>query len=150
MKKLSKFLNYKHAKLIIGAIVIVVLIVPFWIFKVNNNKKVLDLDNKKVFAHLEPDIVKEETFENLKMSNITMITDNGYTTFTAEVTNTSEEVLNTENINIELRDEEGNIVVVLLGNIGTDFKPNETRVVSATAKGDFKNVSSKTLSAHEG
>lgn len=149
MKKLSKFLSYKHAKLIISAIVIVVLVVPFWFFKGNNNKKVLSLDNKDVFANLSPDVIKDETFENLKMSNISMITDNGYTTFTADVTNTGDDALTFENINIELRDKEDSVVVVLLGNIGSNLKSNETRTISAVAKGNFKNVSSKTLTAYE-
>ena len=148
MKKIKKILNYKHSKLILGAIVIVVMVVPFWFLR-NNNKKIASLDDKKVFAHMEPDIVKEETYENLKMSNIIMITDNGYTTFTADVTNTGEDALEYDNVNIELRDEEGNIVVVLLGNIGEDLKANETRTISASAKGEFRNVSSKTISQHE-
>lgn len=149
-EKMKKFLNSKNAKLILSAIVIVVLIVPFWIFKVNNNKNVLQLENKDVFAHMEPGIIEEETFGNLRMSNISMITDNGYTTFTADVTNTGDDALDFENINIEFRDENDSVVVVLLGNIGSDLKPNETRILSATAKGEFKNVSSKSLVAYEG
>ena len=150
MKKLSKFLNYKYSKLIISLIALVLLVVPFWIYKVNNDKKILSLENKDVFAHLNPDVIKDEVFGDLKMSNVTMITDNGYTTFTADVTNTGNDVLKFENINIELRNKEGNVIVVLLGNIGSDFKPNEIRTISAVAKGDFKNVFSKTLSVYEG
>ncbi len=149
MKNFEELLNQKNIKVILSAIVVVLLMVPFLLFKLNGNNKITKNDDKDVFAHTEAEIVKDEEYNNLKISNITMITNKGYTTFTADVTNTAAEPTDFENINIELRDKDGNIVITLLGNIGTGLKQNETRTISSSAKGDFKNVSSKSIAAYE-
>ena len=148
MKNVEKLLEQKHFKIILCAVVAVLLVVPFWLLKSNSNSKISKNDDKDVFAHTESGIVKEEVFNNLKVNNITMITDNGYTTFTADVTNTASEPTDFENVNIVLKDKDGNVVITLLGNIGTGLKQNETRTISASAKGTFNNVSSKTIEAY--
>lgn len=148
MKKFEKLLEQKNFKIILSAVVVVLLLVPFLLFKNNGSNKISKNDDKDIFAHTDAEIVRDEEFNNLKISNITMITNNGYTTFTADVTNTAEEPTDFENINIELKDKDGNVIIVLLGNIGSGLKHNETRTISASAKGEFKNVSSKSISAY--
>ena len=49
------------------------------------------------FRHREEGIVKEEEYKGIKLTNIKMITEDGYTTFKATATNVSEEDIKLEN-----------------------------------------------------
>ena len=151
-KIVGNVLSYKYSKIILGALLIVLVAVPFVINMKPKKapKKLAKTTEEKTFAHTEDGIIKEEEYEGLKITNITMITNNGYTTFSADVTNTNAEPTNFENVNIELKDEEGNVIITLLGNIGTGLKQNETRTITASAKGDFKTVATKSITAYQG
>ena len=143
---MEKLMKEQRIKMILAGILVVILSLTLWfsLKPKDSNKKIAESDKEK-FAHTEKDIIKEEQLDDLKFSNVTLITENGYTTFSCDVTNSKDEEVNVENVNIELKDNAGNTVITLLGNIGSSLKPNETRVITASAKGEFKNVVSKTI-----
>lgn len=151
MNKLKKILDYKYSKIVLATLAILLVTVPYLVMNKpkNKNKKIAKTEETKKFAHTDQDIIKEEEYQGLKFSNIALITDGGYTTFTADVTNTSDEESDIENVNIELKDANGNTVVTLLGNIGSPLKPNEMRTITATTKGELKNVKAKVISDYK-
>ena len=108
--------------------------------KGKNNKK-----EEKVFSHMEAGIVEEEVVSGLKFSNISMITDNGYTTFTCIVTNTNDQVSGAESVSIILEDNNGNEAFTLYGSIDKNLKPGESTTIVASAKGEFRNIKSKSF-----
>ena len=146
---MNKLLDYKYFKIILGVLAIILALLSFWFLKGRENKKIAKADDI-VVANTNEGVIKEEEFNGLKVSNISLITEKGYTTFNADVTNTNSEETNFENININLLDKDGNVVITLLGNIGTGLKANETRTITASAKGEFKNVTSKAIVSYKG
>ncbi|MBR3897949.1 MAG: FxLYD domain-containing protein [Bacilli bacterium] len=153
MKIVKNLLNYKYSKIILGTLLVVLVAVPLLFTNnkpKNQGKKIAQSQDAETFAHTEENIIKEEEYEGLKITNITLITDKGYTTFSADVTNTREEPTNFENVNIELQDKDGNTVITLLGNIGTGLKKGETRTITASAKGEFKTVTAKSITPYQG
>lgn len=149
---MKELLNNKSLKILLAGLLVLIAVLTAWfnLSPKKSSEKIANSDkDKEIFAHTEEQIIKEEQLDGLKFSNISLITKNGYTTFTCDVTNTKEEEINTENVNIDLKDNEGNTVITLLGNIGSSLKPGEVRTITSNAKGDFKNVVSKVIAHRE-
>ena len=140
----KKILDSPKAKIVLGGVLVVVLLFSMWI-KVDKNPKKVAKVEEKTFAHTEPDIIKEEDVDELHFSNISLITENGYSTFTADVVNNGESESNIENVDIVFKDKDGNTVITFLGNVGSGLKPKESRTITASAKGEFRNVASKEI-----
>ncbi len=146
-EKILNFIKKYKLQLIIFLVVftalIIGLIISFSFKKVNIAK------NDGITANTNAEVIKEETYEGLVLNNISLITENGYSTFTADVTNTNQTDSNIKDINIVLKDKKGNIVITLRGHIGENLKSNEKRTITAVTKGNLNNVYSKEIKAYE-
>jgi hypothetical protein len=142
MKKLFQDIWVNNQK---AVIIILVLLVLFVILLIANIKKGKIITKPELIANTSSELIKEETYEGLKFNNISLISKDGYSTFTADVTNTSSETSNIQNVNIVLKDKKGNTIVTLLGNIGQSLKANETKTITASTKGELTGVVSKTI-----
>lgn len=145
----KKLLDNTWVKVCLAALVLLLVVLGVWLAthpaeKKGNVGKNTEEKGER-FAHTEASIIEEETYNGLKFSNISLITDDGYTTFTADVTNVSEEVSTVENVHIELKDENGTVVISLVGNVGAGLEPGATKTLTASAKGEFRSVVSKTI-----
>lgn len=145
MKKEIKITE--KSKIVLVSLVFLLAIVP--IMMNANNKRGLDKSSIKskehTFKHIEEGIVKEENVNGVKFSNISLITKNGQTTFTADVTNITDDDIKKENFDINLLDKDNKVLITLRANIPNGLKKNESRKVYASARGDFKNVVSKVI-----
>ena len=156
MKTVSKndfrqFLKKNKIPLLIFLVVIIALIVGL-IISFGFRKEKIGLaknDNQGASANTSQNVIKEETYKNLKFSNVSLITENGYSTFTADVTNISTNNSDISDVDIVLQDKDGNEVITLRGNIGEPLKPNETRTITAVTKGELKNVTAKAIAKYE-
>ena len=146
-EKALKFIKKYKLQLIIFLVVIIALIIGLIISF--NFKKVNIAITDEVIANTNEEVIKEETYEGLVINNISLIMKNGYSTFTADITNTNQTDSNIKDINIVLKDKTGNEVITLRGNIGQTLKPNEKRTITAVTKGNLKNVYSKEIKAYE-
>lgn len=154
MNKLNKeniisFIKKYKLYLIIFLVVVIALIVGIIISFKFNKEKISIAKEPKIVANTKEGIIKEETYENLKFNNISLITEDGYTTFTADVTNTSAENSTISDVDIVLQDKDGNEVITLRGNIGEPLKPNETRTITSVTKGELKGVTTKVIAKYE-
>ena len=154
MNKLNKeniisFIKKYKLYLIIFLVVVIALIVGIIISFKFNKEKISIAKEPKIVANTKEGIIKEETYENLKFNNISLITEDGYTTFTADVTNTSAENSTISDVDIVLQDKDGNEVITLRGNIGEPLKPNETRTITSVTKGELKDVTTKIIAKYE-
>lgn len=140
-KKVLYLFEKPIVKVGLMTVVAILGIVLIW-FKFFNKS---GLNSDKKFAHTDPEIIKEVTLDELKFTNIMLLTDSGYTTFSATVINTSNEPSSKEKVNINLKDSDGKTVITLLGYIDKKLNPNESTVINASAKGEFKNVKSKEI-----
>ena len=154
MKKINKeniisFVKKYKLYLIIFLVVVIALIIGLIISFGFDKEEISVAEEPGIVANTSEDVVKEETYEGLQFSNISLITENGYTTFTADVTNTSDTDSTISDVDILLQDKDGNEVITLRGNIGEPLKPNETRTITAVTKGDLKNVTAKVITKYE-
>lgn len=145
MDKLKKLLKNKNVKIIIGILIILIIaILLLLLFPKAHDNDVAVKDNG-IYSHTEKGIIKEEEYKGVKFSNISMLTENGYTTFTADVTNVSKADIKNERLHISLRDKDGKEKIKLLAYIPGGLKVGEVKTVTASAKGDFKEVISKAI-----
>ena len=154
MKKINKeniisFVKKYKLYLIIFLVVVIALIVGLIISFGFDKEEISVAEEPGIVANTSEDVVKEETYEGLQFSNISLITENGYTTFTADVTNTSDTDSTISDVDILLQNKDGNEVITLRGNIGEPLKPNETRTITAVTKGDLKDVTAKVITKYE-
>lgn len=154
MKKLKKedvieFAKKYKIQLIIFLVAIIALIIGLIISFGFEKEQITKNDENGITANTSADVIKEETYEGLKFTNISLISENGYSTFTADVTNTNQTDSNINDVNIVLKDKDGNNVITLRGNIGSSLKPNETKTITAVTKGNLKGVTSKVIEQYE-
>ena len=154
MNKLNKeniisFIKKYKLYLIIFLVVVIALIVGIIISFNFNKEKISIAKEPKIVANTKEGVIKEETYENLTFNNISLITEDGYTTFTADVTNTSAENSTISDVDIVLQDKDGNEVITLRGNIGEPLKPNETTTITSVTKGELKDVTTKIIAKYE-
>lgn len=134
-----------NKKAIIAIIVAVVILVIAGIIMlvVNSNKK--EQSNKEAIT--TKNVIKDESFGGLDFTNTTFIKENGQYTISMDVTNPSDKEIDLEEVNIVLKDKQGNEIVTLLGYIGDPMKAKETRVVTSSVSMDLSKVKSKTIEA---
>ena len=154
MKKINKeniisFVKKDKLYLIIFLVVVIALIIGLIISFGFDKEEISVAEEPRIVANTSEGVVKEETYEGLQFSNISLITENGYTTFTADVTNTSDTDSTISDVDILLQDKDGNEVITLRGNIGEPLKSNETRTITAVTKGDLKDVTAKVITKYE-
>ena len=154
MKKINKeatiaFVKKYKIQLIILLVVIIALVIGLIISFNFDKVRLVKKDDQKIIANTSADIIKEEVYENLKFTNISLITENGYSTFSADVTNISQTNSDISDVYIILQDKNGNEIITLRGNIGEPLKPNETRTITAVTKGKLINVTSKVIAKYE-
>ena len=77
------------------------------------------------------------------MSN--MITKDGYTTFTSDITNTSDSDIKKERLHIVLKDENDKEVLKYLAYFPGGLKKGETKTITAIAHGNFTNAKTKVI-----
>ena len=123
----------KNKKIILIIVGIILLISIVLIIKGGNK-------NNKIIANTHKGIVKEEEYEGIKFSNISMLSENEQTTFTADVTNVSEEDIEKERLHLSLKNKDGKEVVKFLVYFPGGLKKGETKTIKATADGTYSDA----------
>ena len=144
MEKIIKIIEEKKI-IIFGLLLIIALVSLFISIKKEKGNKI----ENEIFRHREEGIVKEEEYKGIKITNIKMVTDGDYTTFSATATNTSDKDINIENFYINLKNKNGNSIAKLLGFIPEGLKKGESKKINSTAKGKFKNAFTKEIIDYE-
>lgn len=146
-EKVIDFIKRNKIPLLIVLVVIIALIIGL-VVSSNIGKSSNDVtknEEEGMVANTNAGIVQETTYQGLRFTNISLISENGYSTFSADVTNTNTTDSNIADVNIILKDKKGNEVITLRGNIGDSLKPNETRTITAVTKGKFANATTKEI-----
>ena len=138
----------RHKKIAIILLVIILIMLMLAIICA------LSVDNEKskepeMVANTNEGIIKEEDYNGLVFNNVSLITEKGYTTFTADVTNTNSEVSNISDVNINFYDENDNLIMSFRGNIGDNLSPGETRTITSSTKGNLNKASYKTITEYD-
>lgn len=150
LNKIKDFCVKNKRIVIPGALILICLIIALIMFNRGNNDIANNTKKKTgTTANTSVELISEEVYEGLKFSNISLITKDGYSTFTADVTNESGVDSTIQDVNIVLKDKDGNEVIVLRGNIGDGLKVSETRTITASVKDELTSVTSKEIRKFE-
>lgn len=145
MEKIKELLKNKKSKIIIGIILILIIVILLLLLFPKAHDNDVAVKDGEIHSHTEKGIIKEEEYKGVKFTNISMLTEKGYTTFTADVTNVSKENIETEKLHISLKNKDGKEIIKLLAYIPGGLKVGEIKTITASAKGEFNDVVSKAI-----
>ena len=122
-------------------IIVIVLILLTAIMTLVTYNKVKNEDVKDVA------ITKDEKVNGLNFTDTTFNKEEGQYVLQMKVTNPSKKEIDLKEVDIVLKDKNGNEIATLLGYIGEPMKANETRTMTINAAMDLSTVKSKTIKA---
>lgn len=93
-------------------------------------------------ANTNEAIIGEQIIDGLKITNVTLISEGEYTTFTADIVNVTDAAIDAKSFNIIYKDKDGNEIVRLLGYIGSTIAPNESVTVTSSVEMNLSNAKS--------
>lgn len=102
----------------------------------NNEDKVLN----KILNNNE-NVIKEQIIDNYKINNISLVYENGLSTFTAFVNNNAPEIKTIKEFKVILKNETGNIITILEGP-EMEIEANKYFIVTISSDIDLSEVSS--------
>lgn len=123
-------------KVLIFILIVLIIGAAFFIFKPKETPKV----EKKVVPKTNEKLLKEQVVDNVLISNISLVTKNNKTVFSAKITNLTANELKYKNLQIIINDQ-----TTLIGYFGENLKPEETKIVTAEASSNIKNIKSLEL-----
>ena len=144
---MSRFLYIiKHNKRVVLIGFLVIIIIGVVLLSIPKDKKNLSkAQDNGIYAHTEEGIIKEEEYEGIVFKNISMLTKDGYTTFTSDITNKSDSDIEKERLHIILKDENDKEVLKYLAYFPGGLKKGETKTITATAQGNYTNAKTKII-----
>ena len=135
IEKIKKFVKEnKKLVTIVGGIILLIIIVAISISIFSNKNGAAN--KNKVVANTNSGIVENEEYKNLKFSNATLVKENNQYTLTMDVKNDNKENFTDKQVDIILKDKKGKTIITLLGYIGDNLKPGETRTITASISAD--------------
>ena len=87
-------------------------------------------------------VIKDQEVEGLRMTNTSLVYENGTTTLVTEVINNTKEDYPVKRIKIIVKDKEGNIITTLIGTIADTIKPGESRIIDTDTPIDLSEAES--------
>lgn len=147
-RKITSFVR-NHKPLCIALIVIIIALVIASVVLSDMNKTEKGTKDGKTTAITTEGIVKDESFEGLSFKNFVLVKTGNMYTLTTDVTNTSNNEITTKQVNINIKNKDGNTIISLLGYIGEDpMAVNETRTITASTQVDLSKAYSKDITAY--
>ena len=97
---------------------------------------------EEVKVNTNENVVKDQEVEGLKMTNTSLVYENGTTVLVTEVINEKEEDITVKRIRIKVKDKEGNILTTLIGTIADTIKSGESRTIETETPLDLSKAES--------
>ncbi len=97
---------------------------------------------EEVKVNTNENVVKDQEVEGLKMTNTSLVYENGTTVLVTEVINEKEEEITVKRIRIKVKDKEGNTLTTLIGTIADTIKPGESRTIETETPLDLSKAES--------
>ena len=101
------------------------------------SKKEEEKKKPDIKVNTEENVVKDQEVEGIQMTNASMITEDGLTTFQTKVTNNTGSDYTLNEYNIIVKDKEGNIIKTIPGYVGSTIKVGETKELKSTTNADM-------------
>lgn len=134
-------MNKKKILLLIIVVTIIIAIIFFYRLRPKEIKVPKKNENEYVTnSNDNSGVIESQTVSGLKISNIMLVVEEKGSTFTADVTNITNEVI-TGNLKIKFKTSTDKEVTSILGYFGGSIEPGETKqIISNTSRQLKKNI----------
>ena len=126
----------KNQKLLIVCLIIIILasvITNIYILSSKEEKEEFKIDGINIAEN--ENILNDASVSNLDITNVSLLTSDGISSYTAEVTNNTNNEVNLEKLYVVFYEAELEIKVLALSNI--TLKPNDTTYINITSEADL-------------
>ena len=130
----------KKKKIILLIILVIITLALLLLTFFMVSKKNHETNIKKTNANDNSGVIESQTVSGLKINNIMLVVEEKGSTFTADVTNITDEVI-TGNLEIKFKTSTDKEVTSILGYFGGSIEPGETKqIISNTSRQLKKNI----------
>lgn len=121
-------------KIIILILIILIIAVGFYLLKPKEEK----IENNQTTQTNET-LTEDKVIDNILISNISLVTKNNKTTFSAKITNLTANEVEYKNLEIKIKNK-NNDIDSLICYFGGNLKPEETKIITAETNANIKNA----------
>lgn len=129
----------KAIRIIVIIIITIIVIIGINIISKQGKK---EKEEPLIKVNTNENVIKDQEVEGLKMTNTSLVYENGTTTLVTEVRNEKEEDITVKRIRIKVKDKEGNILTTLIGTIADTIKSGESRIIETETPLDLSKAES--------
>jgi len=97
---------------------------------------------KKEIPKINKELTDDKTIDNILISNISLVSKNNKTTFSAKITNLTANELKYTNLTITIKDKNNKELATLITYFGGLLAPEETKIVTAETNKNLTNAAS--------
>ena len=97
---------------------------------------------ENIKSNTNENVVKDQKLEVFEFTNTSLIYEEGTSKLETTVTNTSEEIVYLSEFKIHVTDENENEIIELIGFVGEQLQPKESRFITSYSIEDLTNASS--------
>ncbi len=119
----------------------VILIVLFSTMLLTGCGKKTDITDG-IKSNTNEDVIKDQKVEVFEFTNTSLVYEEGRSKLEVTVTNTSEEIAYLSEFKIHVKDENENEIIELIGFVGEQIEPKESRLITSYSIQDLTNASS--------
>ncbi len=127
----SKITKKQWIIIAVALVLIIGVIVTAVVLSNGDNKDSAQNKEEEVIINDSADIIKEATYEGLTINNIILKSQGDFATFTATVTNSTDNEINVEDFDIVLKNGD-TTVATLYGYLGEPMAAGESRDINAS------------------
>lgn len=93
-------------------------------------------------SNTNEDVIKDQKVEVFEFTNTSLLYEEGRSKLEVTVTNTSDEIAYLSEFKIHVKDENENEIIELIGFVGEQIEPKESRLITSYSIQDLTNASS--------
>ena len=93
-------------------------------------------------ANTNEDVIKDQTVESFSFENTSLVYHEGTTTLETVVTNTMDTDQTLQEFQIIVKDKDDNVMITLVGFVGSTIKAGESKVISSNCGEDLTKAAS--------
>ena len=83
------------------------------------------------------EVIKDQNIDGIEVTNTSLVYENGLSYFSATVTNNTGSDYELNEYKINVKDSEGNIIVIIPGNVGSTIKNGESKNINSVVTEDL-------------
>ncbi len=121
-------------KILIFILIALIIILGIYVLTPNETPKI---ENTKVTEN-KSKLIEDKTIDNILISNISLVSKNKKTIFSAKITNLTSGEQNYKNLQIIIKDKNKKTIATLISYFGDKLNPEETKIVTAEANTNIK------------